>query len=126
MSRIKSKTTTFPNRREFENAVDKVAALQLKLDADIADFNREKAHQDKAFKARVKAANAKINELVVSCESYAANHRAELLGDRQTAETKLAFFGFRKSPGIVKTLNSKWTLGKAVQALKAGRHRHRR
>ena len=118
MTRIKAKTTTFQSRSEFEAAIDKVASLQLKLDTDIAEFNEEKSKQDKAFKARVKTANSKINELVVSCESYAAHHRDEILGDKQTAETKLAFFGYRKSPGIVKTLNSKWTFGKALEALK--------
>jgi len=119
MPRIKAKTTTFQTRRDFETAVDKAAALQLKLDEEIATFNREKAAQDKAFKARVKAAQAKLNELVSQCESYAAHHREELLGEKQTSETKLAFFGYRKSPGIVKTLNSKWTLGKALEALKS-------
>ena len=119
MPRIKSSTSTFQTLHEFETAVDKAAAAQLKLDADIADFNREKANQDKAFKARVKSAKARINELVVSCESYATHHRAELLGSQQTSETKLAFFGFRKSPGIVKTLNSKWTFAKCLLALKA-------
>ena len=119
MPRIKAKTTTFSTRRDFEEAVDKAAAIQLKLDHDIAEFNQRKAAEDKAFKARVKAAQAKLNEIVANCESYAAHHREELLGERQTAETKLAFFGYRKSPGIVKTLNSKWTLGKALEALKA-------
>ena len=118
MTRIKAKTTTFQNRRDFEAAVDKAAALQLKLEADIAEHNQRKAAEDKAFKTRVKTAQAKLNEIVTQCESYAAHNREELLGEKQTAETKLAFFGYRKSPGIVKTLNSKWTLGKAVAALK--------
>lgn len=118
MTRIKAKTTTFTSRRDFENAVDKAAALQLKLETDIAEFNQRKSAEDKAFKSRVKLANAKLNELVTQCESYAAHHRDELLGEKQTGETKLARFGYRQSPGIVKTLNSKWTLGKAVQALK--------
>lgn len=119
MTRIKAKTTTFSCRRDFEAAVDKAATLQLKLEADIAEFNQRKAAEDKAFKSRVKLANAKLNEVVTQCESYAAHHREELLGDLQTGETKLARFGYRKSPGIIKTLNSKWTLGKAVEALKA-------
>jgi phage host-nuclease inhibitor protein Gam len=122
MPRIKTKTATFSTRRDFEEAVDKVAILQLKLDHDIAEHNKRKAAEDKAFKTRVKTAQAKLNEIVAQCESYAAHHRDELLGEKKTAETKLAFFGYRQSPGIVKTLNSKWTLGKALEALKAAGH----
>ena len=119
MTKIKASNTTFQTRAEFEQAVDKVATLQLKMEADIAAHNEEKAKQDKAFKARLKSAQAKLNELVVSCESYASHHRQELLGEKQTGETKLASFGYSRSPGIVKTLNSKWTIGKALEALKA-------
>ena len=88
MARIKVSNTTYKNRSEFEAAIDKAAALQLKLEADIAEHNEQKAAQDKAFKARIKNANAKINEIVVAAESYAAHHREELLGDKQSAETK--------------------------------------
>lgn len=119
MPRIKAKTTTFSTRRDFELAVDKAAVLQLKMEADVAEHNKRKAAEDKAFKSRLKADQARLCELVTNCESYAAHHREELLGEKQTGETKLAHFGYRKSPGIVKTLNSKWTLGKALEALKA-------
>lgn len=119
MPKVKAKTTTFATRREFENAVDKVAILQLEAEKKIADFNKEAAFRDKVFKAWVKTRNAKLNALATACESYAAHHREELLGGKQTGETKLAFFGFRKSPGIIKTLNSKWTFAKALEALKS-------
>lgn len=119
MTRIKASNTTYKTRADFEAAVDKAAALQLKLEADVAEHNRQKAAQDKAFKNRVKKAQAAINEIVVAAESYAAHHRDDLLAGKQTAETKLAYFGYRRSPGIIKTLNSKWTLAKAVEALKA-------
>ena len=68
MSRIKSSTTTFTSLTEFETAIDRAATLQLKLEADIAAHNKEKAAQDKAFKSRVKTAQAKINEIIVSAE----------------------------------------------------------
>ena len=114
-TRIKASNTIFTSKSEFEIAIDKVAALQLKLEREIAEYNLQKATTDKAFKAKVKSTNAKINELVIGCESYVAHHREALLGEKQTAETKLAFFGYRKSPGVIKTLNSKWTLGKALE-----------
>lgn len=118
-TRIKASNTIFTSTSEFEIAVDKVASLQLKLEKEIAEYNEKKSAADKAFKAKVKNTTAKINELVIGCESYAAHHRDSLLGEKQTAETKLAFFGYRKSPGIIKTLNSKWTLGKALESLKS-------
>ena len=118
-TRIKASNTTYKTRAEFEAAIDRAASLQLKLEADVAAHNQRKAAEDKAFKARVKSAQAKINEIVVTAESYADHHRDDLLGEKQSAETKLAFFGYRRSPGVVKTLNSKWTFGKALEALKA-------
>lgn len=118
MARIKATTTTYQSRSEFEYSLDKVGALQLELDKEIADFNAKKALEDKAFKEKVKRKKERLNELIVSCESYASHHREELLGEKQGAETKLTNYGYRRSPGAVKTLNKKWTLAKALQSLK--------
>ena len=119
MPRIKTTTHTYQSLAEFEKAVDDIAKKQLKLDQKIADFNAKKAAEDKAHKAAVKKAQAEINETLVSCESYVAHNREEILGARQSGETALADFGFRKSPGIIKTLNTKFTFTKAKDLLKA-------
>lgn len=118
MPRTTATKTTFASREEFEAAIDQAATLQLKLDADIASYNKRKAAEDKAWKNRVKEAKAKISTLLIAAEAYTAHHRDAVLGGKQTSETRLAFFGYRKSPGVIKPLNSKWTLGKALQALK--------
>lgn len=118
MPRIKSKNTIFTSRIEFENAVDKAGSIQLQMEKEIAEYNKEKSENDKVFKAKIKKKTAQINELVVSCESYTDYNREALLGDKQSDETKLALFGYRKSPGVIKTLNSKWTLAKALVSLK--------
>lgn len=118
MPRIKKNTVTFESRSAFERALDIVAVKQLKLEKIIADYNAEKANQDRAHKAQVKRIKAEINERFVACHSYVEIHRDELLGELQSSETKLADFGFRRSPGVLKTLNSRWTFAKAIEALK--------
>ena len=118
-TRIKASNTIYTTRNEFEQAIDQAASMQLKIEREVAEYNEQKSLTDKAFKTKIKKAQAKINELVIGCESYAAHNRETILGDKQTAETKLAYFGYRKSPGVIKTLNSRWTLGKALEALKS-------
>lgn len=119
MPRIKKTDLTFKTRREFENALDRLAIRQLKREKMIADYNAEKARQDREHKAALKRLNAQISEDFEACENFVEINRAEILGDRQSGETKLADFGFRKSPGILKVLNSKWTFAKSIAALKA-------
>lgn len=121
-ARIKTTTTELESRNAFEKTVDDIATLQLKIEADTALHNEQKAHADKLFKAQLKRDQAKLQQKLVACEMYAKHHREELLSDKQTAETKFSFFGYRKSPGVLKTLNSRWTLAKALQSLKEAGH----
>lgn len=118
-TRIKSANTGLADRAAFEKTVDEIAVLQLKIEADTALYNEAKAEQDKSFKAQLKRDQAKLHQKVVAAEMFAKHNRQELLGERQTAETKFSLFGYRRSPGVLKTLNSKWTFGKALQSLKA-------
>jgi hypothetical protein len=56
---------------------------------------------------------------LVRAEKFAAEHRDELLPDkRKTAETTLAFFGFRTGNPTLVLLNRKWTWKKVVEFLK--------
>jgi len=119
MPRIKKSTATFSSRFEFDSCVDEIAALQLKIDSSIADHNEQKAAQDKAFKTILARRKGKLTSLLSQANVYADINRDQLLGEKQTAETKLAEYGYRKSPGIIKTLNSRWTFAKAKDALKA-------
>lgn len=118
-SRIKASTATaLKNRPDFETCIDEIAALQLEIDADVAAHNEARAKADDTFKAELKAKQERLMQKVAAAEMFAGFHRDELLGDKQSGETKHGFFGFRKSPGILKPLNTKWTLAKAMQALK--------
>lgn len=117
-ARIKRKTVELPNLAAFQRTIDEIAEIQLKLEADTAVHNEQKAAADKAFKAQLKRDKDKLVSRLAAAEIYANNHRNEILGDRQTGNTKLASFGFRRSPGILKTLNSKWTFARAVETLK--------
>ncbi len=118
-ARIKS-TTVAPlgSRAAFEKVVDDIATLQLEIDADVAVHNEAKARSEKAFKDTLKSKQERLLQKLASVEMFAAHHRTEILGDKQTAETKLALFGYRRSPGVLKLLNTRWTFGKAMQALK--------
>jgi phage host-nuclease inhibitor protein Gam len=118
MARIKAKTASYQSRREFEYSIDKLATLQLEIESDTAAFNKYKAAEDKRFKTTLKRKKERLAEIFAACELYSEFHRCELLGEKQGGETKLTNYGFRKSPGIVKTLNSKWTFAKCLQSLK--------
>jgi phage host-nuclease inhibitor protein Gam len=119
MARIKAKTAIYQSTQEFEASLDKLGALQLDIESFIANHNKVKADQDKRYKTDLKRKNERLSEMFSACELYVNFHRGELLGDKQGAETKLTNFGFRKSPGVIKTLNSKWTFGKALESLKS-------
>jgi phage host-nuclease inhibitor protein Gam len=118
-SRIKSSNAaTLKNRPEFETCIDEIAALQLEIDADVAAHNEAQAKANDTFKAELKAKQERLMQKVSAAEMFANFHRDELLGDKQTGETKHGLFGYRKSPGVLKPLNTKWTMAKAMQALK--------
>jgi phage host-nuclease inhibitor protein Gam len=120
MARIKSSTAiTLKNRAAFEQCVDEIAQLQLEIDADVAAHNEARAQADEAFKAELKAKNERLVQKLAAAEMFSNFHRDELLGDKQSGETKHGLFGYRKSPGVLKTLNSKWSMGKVMEALKA-------
>lgn len=120
MTRIKKSTTqAITSKAEFEACVDTLSKLQLEHEKMVADYNAQKAAQDKAHKAKVKSDTAKMQDLIARCEAYADHHREELLGDRQTGKAKLGKYGYRKSPGVLTKLNSKWTVAKTIAALKS-------
>jgi phage host-nuclease inhibitor protein Gam len=119
-ARIKSSNiTALPNRSAFEQCVDDIAQLQLEIDADIAAHNEAAAKAAENFKTELKAKQERLIQKLAAAEMYAGFHREELLGTKQSAETRHGLFGFRKSPGILKVLNTKWTMAKAMEALKA-------
>lgn len=118
MARTKKSTVTFQSREEFQTCIDEVAALQLKIDQSVAEHNAQKAAQDKAFKTLLKTRKEKLSHKIAIAESYCAHHRDQVLGSKQTSATKLANFGYRVSPGILKPLNTRWTFAKCLQALK--------
>lgn len=119
MTRIKTSTATFTSETQFKNCVDEIAALQLEIDAEVAEYNEQKALADKKFKAAIQRKKERLNQKLATAEMYATHNRTELLGEKQTSETRLADFGFRKSPGVIKQLNRKWSVGASIEALKA-------
>lgn len=118
-SRIKSSTVTLPNISAFEQCIDEIATLQLEIDADVAAHNEAQAKADETFKDELKAKKERLAQKLAVAEMFAAHNRDSLLGNKQTAETKHGLFGYRRSAGILKALNSKWNTSKTIAALKA-------
>jgi hypothetical protein len=119
--RLKPSNIILQTRAAFELCVDEIATLQLAIEAETAGYNARKSTEEKAFKTRQKKQAEKLQNKFVSAAMFMEHHRDDLLRDKQTGETKLSFFGFRKSPGIVKALNSKWSLAKVILALQAAK-----
>lgn len=119
MTRIKSSNiAALPTVSAFENCVDEIALLQLEINADIAAHNEARAKADGEFKAELKAKSERLAQKLAAAEMFAGFNRGTVLGDKQSSETKHGLFGFRKSPGSLKALNSKWSVAKTIEALK--------
>ena len=119
MSRIKATNTTFNTELQFINCIDECAKIQLEIDTQVAEHNEQKALEEKQFKASIQRKKERLSQKLAVCEMYAAHNREELLGDKQSADTRLADYGYRKSPGVIKQLNRKWTVGASLEALKS-------
>jgi len=119
MSRTKAKIAGIKNRAEFETALNEAAQQQLEIEKNAAAYNARKAEQEKAHKAAHKERQHQLAAKLIVIEAYAEAHREELFGDKQSSETALADFGFRKSPGKLVKLNSKWSAAKTIATLKA-------
>lgn len=105
------------NDKDFAEAMDSFGQGLLKLAAQTAAYNEQKAAADKRFKNLMKLKAAKLKVLQKTCEIYATEHKDRLLGEKKSADTRVTEWGFRKSPGVVKCINRKWTLEKSLAAL---------
>ena len=100
----------FRTRAEFEAAVDEIARLDIgakKLEADL-----KKRHQelDERYAPEIKAAQARVQELMARAEPFFARNASALcLPGRREGETPLARFGVRRGlPTVVKTVSAAW------------------
>ena len=117
MARVKAEG--FTTRDEFDQAVDRIARLEVerrKLEAA-----RDKIIQDiqAEHNEAIQLRKQEIDALVTRAEAYAKDHRAELLPTgKQSAETPLANYGFRWGNKTLALLSNRWKWEAVIESLK--------
>lgn len=114
------KSTGFTSRVEFDAAVDRIAEASAQL-------RKLEAVRDTAIQAvrdthnpAIDAIDQERKALVALAEKYAETHRPELFVDgKKSADTALAFFGFRIGNPTLKVLNRKWNWESVLDAVKS-------
>lgn len=118
MSRIKA--PKLATRAEFEDAVNKIAALEVKSRKFAATRDARIQAVQNEFKPAETALAQEISRLVVLAEKFAEEHRDELFPkDAKSAETPLARFGFRYGNPTLSLLNRRYTWEAVKQSLKS-------
>lgn len=118
MARVKAEG--FTTREEFDQAVDRIARLEVerrKLEA-----NRDKQIQDiqAEHNEAIQLRKQEIEALVTRAEAYAKDHRDELLPKgKQSSDTTLANYGFRWGQKALALLSSRWSWDSVITSLKA-------
>lgn len=114
MTRIKN--PTFTTIETFQEQVDRIAALELKIRAAEADrdsaINRITFNHNKSIEGLV----TERNSLMSKADVFARQHRTTLIpGKRKSASNRTAIFGFRQSTRTVQDM----TVDEAVEFLKS-------
>ncbi|QYM80255.1 host-nuclease inhibitor Gam family protein [Horticoccus luteus] len=114
------KAPSLSSRIEFDRCVDDLARTTVAL-RKLEARRDEKIQAVRAeWEPGVREAGARVEALTLLVEKYAEEHRDELLpGKAKSAETALAFFGFRLGQPTLKLLNRSWTWEKVVEVLDA-------
>jgi phage host-nuclease inhibitor protein Gam len=118
MTRIKA--PTLATRLEFERTVDEIARVTVDLRKAEArrDAHLQKVRDD--YEPPCQALAEQLQGLALAAEKYAETHREDLFPSRvKSAETPLAFFGFRLGNPTLKLLNRKWSWDAVVEQLRA-------
>jgi phage host-nuclease inhibitor protein Gam len=106
------------SREEFTAVVDEIAVLQTTQRALEARRDALIQRVQERYRERIDTAAGAIEHRLAQAEAYAREHRAELLGDRQTGETELATYGFRGHPPALVPLNKKFTWADIITKVK--------
>jgi len=118
MARVKAEG--FTTREEFDQAVDRIARLEIERrkfeatrDKQIQDIQAE--HNDD-----IQQRKQEIEALIARAEAYAKDHRDELLPKgKQSSDTTLANFGFRWGQKALALLSNRWSWDSVIASLKA-------
>ncbi len=113
------KAPNLKSRLEFDTIIDRLASatvdlrkLEARRDAKLQEVREQ---HDPA----IVALKEEIDAMALTVEKYADLHREDLMpGKVKSAETALAYYGFRFGNPTLKVLSKSWTWEKVVQELK--------
>lgn len=113
------KAPSLSTRLEFERAIDDLARTTVAL----RHLEAKRDHQLQKIRADwepdVQEAKGRVDALMMLVEKYAEEHRDEILPTKvKSAETPLAWYGFRLGQPTLKLLNRSWTWEKVITAIK--------
>lgn len=119
MSRITTKTTGLRSRAGFDETIDRIAELTVKLRGlEAKRDKRIQAIRDETG-AEITAFIEQRDALLTMAEDYATENREEVFAKgAKTGETALALFGLRFGQPTLKLLSRKWTWDRVMAAIK--------
>jgi phage host-nuclease inhibitor protein Gam len=107
------------SRAEFDELLENIATMQLAKERLELRRDARLLTVLKEFNPDITDLGEKMETAVLRAEKYATTHREELLpGKKKTAETGVAFFGFRTGNPTLVLLNRQWTWTKVLEAMK--------
>jgi phage host-nuclease inhibitor protein Gam len=119
-NRITTKTTGLRSRSGFEDTIDRIAELTVKLRGlEAKRDKRIQAVRDESGPDILSVADQR-DALMTLAENFALENRSELFAkEAKSGATTMAAYGLRLGNPTLKTLNRRWTWEKVKEAVKA-------
>jgi len=113
---------TLKTDQDFYAACDEIAVHKTALDAAEAERNKRVQAVMDRFEHTIEETKATIKALEKTAETYAKKHRKSLLpGDRKSATTPLAIFGFSKGKPAIKPIGKRTLVDVVTDLVAQGR-----
>lgn len=115
--RLTRKDASYQSKSAFEAALDSLAVLMTKQ--RLLEAKRDKKIQviREEYEPAIMEARQTCDQIMLKAESYAIDHKDDLITKGKSASTKLAEYGFRTGQPTLKSL-PKWTWSKVIAELK--------
>jgi phage host-nuclease inhibitor protein Gam len=108
------------SRAEFDAMLEQIAIMQLSKEKLELRRDQKLLLIKLDYAEDIGDLTEKMEAAVLRAEKYATTHREELLpGKKKTAETGVAFFGFRTGNPTLVLLNRSWSWKKVLAELEA-------
>lgn len=106
------------DREEFDRVIDNIVIMQLSKERLELRRDQKILEVRQSYDGGINDIAEKMQMDVIRAEKFAEEHREDILpGKKKSADTKLAFFGFRTGNPTLVLLNRKWTWQKVVDFL---------